>query len=70
MKPAEASAQSQPLDRRHLWSSFCNDLELRTRHHITEAEIQFLHTVFLLGDYRDKHALIEALERLRRGWHS
>ena len=70
MKPSQSSDLSQPHDRRHLWESFCNDRALHAEHRITDAEVELLHTIFLLGDYRDKADLVEALELLRRGWHS
>jgi hypothetical protein len=70
MKSSQASENSQSFDRHQLWESFYNDRELRAQHRITDAEVEVLHTMFLLGDYRDKHDLIEALELLRRGWHS
>ena len=64
--PGDASGAP---DRRKLWEDFRSDSQTLAVLRITPDEVQRLHTVFMLSRFTEKRQLIEALNRIRCGWH-
>jgi hypothetical protein len=58
-----------PTDRRKLWDDFRNDQKTLTMLRVTPDEVAKLQTVFLLSRFTERRQLIEALNKIRCGWH-
>jgi hypothetical protein len=68
--PREVSGDATAAsDRRKVWEDFRNDRQTLAVLRITPDEVQRLHTVFMLSRFTEKRQLIDALSRIRCGWH-
>ena len=64
-----SSGDLKPVDRKKVWNDFRNDYKTLAMLRVTPEEVSRLQTVFMLSRFTERQQLIDALNKIRCGWH-